>query len=101
MDRKLYLVNPENGKYEEIAIEFPEESIEKNEPGFMENSEWLQYICLENAFNTLPDFLDGSITGYAFDRDRQIRAYGDIAANHNGTWGEKEYQSMKDRLLQR
>lgn len=100
-DRKLYLVNPEKDKYEEIAIEFPEESIEKNEPGFMENCEWLQYACQENAFNTLPDFLNGSITGNVFDRDRQIRAYGEIAANHDGTCGEKVYQSMKDRLLQR
>ena len=78
--------------YTEIPIEFDLHELTDNEPGFRENSEWLQYACEENAFNTLPDFLDGTITGHAFDKAEQIRAFEKIAANNDGTCGEKTHQ---------
>ena len=53
----------------------------------------------ENAFNTLSDFLNGNITGNAFDRERQIKAYSEIAANNDGTSGEKIYRFVSDKLL--
>lgn len=99
LDRKLYSVNPQSDDYKEIEIGFSKNDIEKREPGFQESSEWLKYACLENALNTLPDFLDGSITGNAFDRERQIRAYGENATNHDGTCGEKVYEFIKSKLL--
>lgn len=91
-DRKLYLINMKTEAYTEIPIEFDLHELTDNEPGFRENSEWLQYACEENAFNILPDFLDGTITGHAFDKAEQIRAFEKIAANNDGTCGEKTHQ---------
>lgn len=91
-DRKLFLINMETEEYREIPIKFNIQELEKHEPGFKANSEWLQYACEENAFNTLADFLDGNTNGNKFDREEQIRAFGKIAANNDGTCGEKTHQ---------
>lgn len=92
LDRRLYDVNPDTGEYEEIAIEFDEEELAGHTAGFSEESDWIQYACDESAFNSLEDLLDGSISGNAFDRDRQLRAYEQIAANNDGTCGEKVHE---------
>ena len=83
----------------EIEIKLDGDELQNHEAGFQENSEWMQYACQENAFNTLPDFLNGNITGNAFNRERQIKAYSDIAANNDGTSGEKIYRFVSDKLL--
>lgn len=97
-DRKLYDVNPMTGEYQEIALTFDTAELRAHESGFCEISEWLQYGCLENAFNSLEDFLDGNLCGSPFDRERQIRAYEDIAANPDGTCGEKIHRYMMEHL---
>lgn len=99
-DRKLYRLNLETEEYSEVPVEFDREELEEHEPGFMENSEWLQYACEENAFNTLSDFLDGNMKGHAFDRERQIRAYSKVAANNDGTCGEKTHRFICGRLME-
>jgi hypothetical protein len=91
-DRKLFFINMETEEYKEIPVEFDLRELEEHEPGFAKNSEWLQYACEENALNTLIDFLDGTITGNAFDREKQIQAYGSIVANCDGTCGKKTHQ---------
>lgn len=98
-DRKLYDIDFEKNEHKELEIEFNLAELKENEAGFAEVSEWLQYACLENAFNSLSDFLDGSITGKAFDKDKQICAFNMIAANNDGTSGKKIYDFMCDRLL--
>lgn len=98
MDRKLYHIDLETEKYDEILIDFDVNELRQNEPGFKENSEWLQYVCDENTFNTLTDFLDGNIMGEAFDKEKQIRAYSKIAANNDGTCGEKTHQFICRQL---
>jgi hypothetical protein len=97
-DSKLYNVDLENSKYEEIKIEFDINELKANEPGFRRNSEWLQYCCEENAFNTLSDFLEDNITGDTFDKEYQIKAYEEIAANNDGTSGEKIHKFIKGKL---
>lgn len=98
MDRRLYHINLETGEYYEIPVEFDVDELRQNEPGFKENSEWLQYACDENTFNTLTDFLDGNITGGVFDKEKQIRAFSQIAANNDGTCGEKTHQFICQRI---
>lgn len=93
-DKKYYDIDFESGGYKEVEIEFDLGELQSHEPGFWESDQWLQYSCEENAFNSLPDFLDGNIRGQAFDRERQIRAYQEIAANNDGTCGEKIYQTI-------
>ena len=84
--------------YEEIPIEFDLEEVRRHEPGFREDSQWLMYACQENAFNSLTNFLDGRITGDPFDKERQIQAFSAIAANPDGSSGEKIYQFVKGKL---
>ncbi len=89
LDRKLYKVDLENDTYTEVPIEFNLDELKAQEPGFHKNSEWLQYACEENVFNSLPLLLDGNIMGAAFDKEKQKAAFEEIAANSDGTCGEK------------
>lgn len=98
-DRKLYQINLKTNEYKEIPVEFQIEELKQHEPGFQENSEWMQYACEENAFNTLPDFLDGKITGNAFCKEEQVQAFRKIAANNDGTCGQKIHQLLCSQLL--
>lgn len=99
IDRKLYELNLETNEYQEIKIDFALSDLYGNQPGFQENSDWLQYACQENAFNSLPDFLSENITGSDFEKARQIRSYGKNAANNDGTCGEKVYEYARNKLL--
>ena len=62
-------------------------------------SEWFQYGCNEDAFNSLPAFLAGKIKGALPDSERQIRAFTKIAANADGTSGEKIYRFVQEKLV--
>ncbi|MEK4362272.1 hypothetical protein MKX68_07110 [Paenibacillus sp. FSL M8-0212] len=97
-DRKFYNIDLETCSYEELNIEFNINELKVNEPGFSKNSEWLQYCCEENAFNSLADFLEENITGNPFNKGKQVAAYGEIIANNNGTCGEKVHEFIIERL---
>lgn len=99
-DRKLYEVNLQTEEFHETKIEFDMDELRQNEPGFGEYSEWLKYCCVENSFNTLSDFLDGNVSGNQFDRNRQMEAYSEIAANHDGTSGDKIYEYVRKQLFE-
>lgn len=70
-ERKLYDVNIDTGEYREIEVEFDYDDLIEHEPGFSEESEWMQYGLKESAFNSLKDLLDDHITGNSFDQERQ------------------------------
>lgn len=55
-ERKLYDFNVFTKEYKEVEIEFDYHDLIEHEPGFMEESEWMQYSLSENAFNSLKDF---------------------------------------------
>lgn len=97
-DRKIYDVDFETNECTEVQIQFNQKQLEENTAGFSEWSEWMMYACAEDAFNSLPDFLNGNITGNQFNRDRQLKAYSKIVANYDGTSGEKIYNFMRDKL---
>ena len=67
-------------------------------PGFCQMSEYAAYGCGEDAFNSLQDFVDGRISGARFDKEKQLVAYRKIAANNDGTAGEKIYQFVRQQL---
>ncbi len=100
LDRKLYNLNLEKNEAWEIHQKFNCDELRRHESGFQEYSEWMQYACQENAFNSLPDFLDGNIAGNQFDKDKAVRAYETIAANSDGRSGEKIYQYIYNKLLE-
>lgn len=96
--RKLYRVDFEENRCQEITVDFDTAELQTHEPGFWEQSQWFQYGCQENAFNSLPDFLDGKISGGQFDRERQLAAYRQLSANSDGTSGEKIHQFVRGKL---
>jgi len=98
-ERKLYDINIDTKKYREVEIDFDYDELIEHEPGFMEESEWMQYCLNENAFNSLKDLLDGNITGKQFDRERQIRAFSKVNANSDGTCGRNIYDFVKGKVL--
>lgn len=97
-DAKLYDLNLETEAYREIPIEYDLEELKCHEQGFCEDSDWLQYMCWENCFNSLYGFLDGNVTGSPFDKEKQLKAYERIAANNDGTCGEKLHQYIRGRM---
>ncbi len=98
IQRRLYKVNIETGECEEVPITFEYDDLLKNVAGFSEFSEWLQYAGTENAFNTLAQFLDGRVQGQAHDSERQKKAFAKVAANGDGTAGEKIYAYIKTKM---
>lgn len=95
---RLYEVNLRDQSYHEIPMEFDMDELREQEPGFANLSEWSRYRCNENSFNSLKDFLDGNITGSPYDRKEALRCYGEIAANPDGTCGEKLHQYICEKV---
>lgn len=97
-DRKLYELELDNGTCREIPIVYDREELEQHEPGFCEWSEWFPYAAGENAFNSLRDFLDGTMVGASLDKERQLRAFESVTSNHDGTCGENIHRFVADKL---
>lgn len=95
-ERKLYDFDIEKNKLKEIQIKFNVEELKQHEDGFNNCSQWLKYCCCESVFNSLKDFLDGNITGKQFDREKQIKSYGEIAANNDGSCGQKVHGYIRN-----
>ena len=98
-ERKLYDINIDTKEYKEVKITFDCDELKRHEPGFMEESEWLQYCLGENAFNSLKDLLDDNITGKPFDRERQLKAFSKINADTEGTCGRNVYNFVKGQII--
>ena len=96
-ERKLYDINVFTKKYTEVEIEFDYDDLIAHEPGFMEESERMQYCLWENAFNSLKDFLDNHITGHPYDRGEQMKAFSKINVNMDGTCGRNVYLFAKEK----
>lgn len=97
-ERKLYDINIDTKEYKEVEIDFDYDDLITHEPGFMEESEGMQYCLKENAFNSLKDLLDDKITGNQFDRERQIKAFSRINANTEGTCGRNVHHLVKGKI---
>lgn len=91
-ERKLFDFDIEKNKLKEIEIKFDVNQLRQHEDGFNDCSQWLKYCCCENAFNSLKNLLDDNITGKQFDREKQLQSYGEIAANNDGSCGQKVHE---------
>ena len=94
-ERRLYHINMKTGEWEEIEIKFDRKELEEHEAGFGACSETLPYACIENALNPLDRFLDGMTVGNPFDKEKQLAAYRELAANSDGSSGRKIYEYIK------
>lgn len=101
LDLKLYDIDMAEDTCKEIPLDFSLTEVRMHQRGFVEQSPWLQYACVESAFNTLPNFLEGHVAGDPFDRAREMEAYGSIASNSDGTCGEKTHALMMEKLRRR
>lgn len=94
-ERRLFMVNILTDEYEELQISFDEEQFINHIPGFGRESEWLQYGCYEDAFNSIQRLLDGSVIGHSYDKQKALQAYGMINASVDGDCGRKVYRYAK------
>ncbi len=91
--QKIFSIkNMKTEEWEEKEIQFDREELKSHEPGFCKCSATLQHACIENSFNSLGRFLDGEIAGGQFDREKQLAAYSEIAANYDGSCGRKVHE---------
>ncbi|MGN0941823.1 MAG: hypothetical protein ACI4OA_08975 [Selenomonadaceae bacterium] len=97
-ERRLYNLDFNKMEATETKIVFDPVDFKKQASGFTELSEWVRYGCEESAFNTLEDLLTDKINGDAFSRERDLAAYGEIAANIDGTSGEKIHAYAMHKL---
>lgn len=95
--RRLYRVDVATMEYSEIPLEADLAEVRAHAAGFDRLSEWLQYGCEENALQTLPGLLDGTLPGKPYDAEAERAAYGASAANI-GTSGAAIYAWLKQHL---
>lgn len=96
--RKLYNIDLHTKEIQEIGIHFDRDDVHNHASGYGKESQWLQYCCMENVFNSIEDELEGNIHGEAFDRQKQIKAYLQINASPDGDCGEKIYRYVTKSL---
>lgn len=98
-ERKLYSINIDTKKCKEIEVALDYKEVSVHQPGFMSESECMLYCLNESAFNSLKDFIDGSVTGNQFDKDSQLKVFSTINANTDGTCGKNVYNMIKEKNL--
>lgn len=96
--RKTYDIDLATKEIREVPVTFDREEVRAHAPGFAVDSQWMQYGCQENAFHTLPDFLEGSLPGMPFDREKQLAEFSRINASTDGRCGERLYDFIKEKL---
>lgn len=99
-DRALYEISLKQNKAKKIDYKFDIHDLRNNanEKGFDVHSDALQYSCRETFFNSLDNFLDNKIAGKPFDKDEQLKSYGKISVNTDGTCGEKVHKAIIDKI---
>lgn len=97
-ERTVFAIELATGKAERFTVEFSENALQTLQLGFDRFSPWLRYGCPEDAFNTLDDFLSGRIKGGQFDYEENLTAFGEVAANNDGSAGEKIHRFACEQL---
>lgn len=97
-ERRIYYFDGKNNQFTEYPMTIDEASWQKMGKGFGRISEWQRYGCLEDAHNTLKDFLKGDLSGKEFSRSAQLEAYSEIAAHIDGTAGAAIHQYICEQL---
>lgn len=82
----------------EIKVQFDINELSKYSYGFCNLSDNERYCCKEDAINSLLDLINGTISGAKFDKTKEFKSYSEIAANMDGTCGEKIYDFVCDKV---
>ena len=97
-ERKLYDINLDTKELWEVKMRFDREEVYCHANGYGKESQWLQYCCMENVFNSIVDELEGTIHGKKFNKQMQIERYLQINASPDGNCGERVYQYIAKSL---
>lgn len=97
-EKKVYRINIITDTCKEMDIQLDVDELKKHESGFSACSQTLKYACMENYFNTLGRFLDEEVLGGRFDKEKQLAAYSEIAANYDGSCGRKVYEYINGQI---
>lgn len=97
-EQKLLEMNIVTGECKELELDFELSDAKKLVAGFAEESDWIQYDCLESAYNSLKDLLDDNISGNRFDKERALAAFSTINASVHGECGERVHAYMKEKV---
>lgn len=97
-ERKLYDIDLFTKEIHEVEIGFFKEEVYRHANGYGKESQWLQYCCTENVFNSVADELDGTIHGAAFDKKKQIKEYLQINASPDGDCGKRVLRYVLDNF---
>ena len=95
--RKAYWIDLGTKEIREREVCFDKEEVRKHDPGFARRSQWMQYGCQEDVFNTLSDLLERKIAGGQYDKQQQIRSFQEINASPEGDCGKKIYAYITQR----
>ena len=99
--RSLQEIDIRTGEMKDLVLEFDLTDAKERIPGFSSDSEWLQYGCMENAFNSLKDLLEDTITGNAFEKEKALQAYYQVNTSIHGECGERVHAFICDVLENR
>lgn len=94
--RSLQEIDIRTGEMKDLVLEFDLDDAKARVPGFSSDSEWLQYGCMESAFNSLKDLLDDTITGNAFEKEKALQAYYQVNTSIHGECGERVHAFICD-----
>lgn len=94
--RKMYDIDIKTGECMEVEIVFDTKELRMQEPGFAVKSQWMQYSCNENVYNSLKDFLDGSMAGAVYEQKKQVEEFSKINASIDGDCGKKVYRFLME-----
>ena len=97
-ERKTYDVDFDSGEVRECSICFDKHNVKAHARGFGVDSQTIRYCCREDAFHSIRDFLDGTLCGTPFDREKQLAEFSKINASVRGDCGEKVYQFIRKRI---
>ncbi|MDY3296640.1 hypothetical protein, partial [Selenomonas sp.] len=98
--RRLWRIDFQTNACEEVPLSIDAEDLRRHAPGFAQLSQWVRYGCEENARQSLPMLLDGTLPGAPFDAAAEREAYSAVAANI-GTCGETVYEHIKKVLIEK
>lgn len=98
LERKIYRIDLDTRQVEEVKISFDKEEVLEHMPGFSRWSDWTQYMCPEDVFNSLEDLIDERIHGKPFDKEAQIKAFAVVNASVEGDCGEKVYRCISEKI---
>lgn len=97
LNKKVYNIDLKSDRCEETEIKFDKKELQEHEYGFCDAAPWNRYFCKENVFNSLEDFLDDNISGGQFDKETEMKSYGEITENPNGTSGQKIWNFVVEK----